>query len=571
MGLVYILIINMNHAKLTYDELVQGFRELQFKLDEANDTIDAIRNGQVDALIVKDNTGHQLYTLKTADQTYRVFIEKMNEGAVTLNTEGIILYSNSRFATMMNMPLERVIGLRFETFIPEISTERFNYMINNGWEEDCKGEILLVDKKGHLTPCLLSCTTLSLDEGLSLSLILTDLTMQKEAEWELKVKNDQLVAAQAETKKLNNELEDTVKERTKDLLISREHFKLLSDNIPQMSWTNLPDGEIDFFNQQWYNYTGLRFSETAGWGWRRVVHPDDLAVTIDKYIHSLKTGDIFEVENRYLRWDGKYRWHLNRAMPLKGDNGEIIFWVGTATDIEDQKQEMERKDEFIGVASHELKTPLTSLKGYIQLISGYNKEHVPPVVKQYIEKAGVAVNKLQRLVNDLLDVSKIHAGRLEYAIEEVNLRDLVLTSLENAEHMYPQHEFENQATAPFKIIGNAERLEQVVMNFINNAVKYSQVNKKIIIKTEINESVVRLSVTDFGIGLSAGQIERIFERFYRVEDQKFMASGLGMGLYISTEIINNHNGKIGVESELAKGATFYFELPIIAGQTHVNS
>jgi two-component system CheB/CheR fusion protein len=130
--------------------------------------------------------------------------------------------------------------------------------------------------------------------------------------------------------------------------------------------------------------------------------------------------------------------------------------------------------------------------------------------------------------------------------------------------MYPQHEFDNLATSPFKIIGNAERLEQVVMNFINNAVKYSQVNKKIIIKTEINENVVRLSVTDFGIGLSAGQIERIFERFYRVEDQKFMASGLGMGLYISTEIINNHNGKIGVESELGKGATFYFELPIIA-------
>jgi two-component system phosphate regulon sensor histidine kinase PhoR len=557
----------MDTANLTYEQLLEQTRELQFQLEEANDTIEAIRNGEVDALIVKNDDVHQLYTLKTADQTYRVFIEKMNEGAVTLNREGMILYCNSRFAAMMNLPLEKVMGLKFETFIPELSSEKYHEIIDNGWEEDCKGEILLVDKSGHLTPCLLSCTTLDLDEGLSLSLILTDLTTQKEAEWELKVKNDELIAAHAETEKLNNELEDTVRERTKDLLISREHFKLLSNNIPQMSWTNLPGGEVDFYNQQWYDYTGLRFGDTAGWGWQRVVHPDDVAETTDKYITALKTGNIFEVENRYRRWDGNYRWHLNRAVPLKDDAGEIIFWVGTATDIEDQKKEMERKDEFIGIASHELKTPLTSLKGYIQLINSYNKEAVPAVVKQYVDKAGIAINKLQRLVNDLLDVSKIQAGRLEYALEEVDLTTLISASVENAQYMYPQHQFDNRVRQGVKVDGNAERLEQVLMNFINNAVKYSQQNKKIIIKTEIQGRSVRVSVTDFGIGLSPEQIDRIFERFYRVEDQKFMASGLGMGLYISTEIINNHKGKIGVDSELGKGATFYFELPL-AIKTH---
>lgn len=552
----------MDTAKLTYEDLLKQNREFRYQLEEANDTIEAIRNGQVDAIIVKGEEGHQLFTLKTADQTYRVFIEKMNEGAVTLNRDGMILYSNSRFAAMMGIPLEKMIGLKFETFIPELSADKFAGIISKGWEEDCKAEILLISNNGHLTPCLLSCTTLDLDEGLSLSLILTDLTTQKEAEWELKVKNDELMAAHAQTEKLNNELEDTVRERTKDLLISREHFKLLSNNIPQMSWTNLPGGEVDFYNQQWYNYTGLRYGNTAGWGWQQVVHPDDLQVTMDRYVASLKTGNIFEVENRYRRWDGTYRWHLNRAVPLKGDNGELLFWVGTATDIEDQKKEMERKDEFIGVASHELKTPLTSLKGYIQLITSYGKEPIPPVVKQYIEKAGVAVNKLQRLVNDLLDVSKIQAGRLEYVLGEVNLSELIEISIENAQHMYPQYQFDNHADKGLKIMGNAERLEQVLMNFINNAVKYSQINKQIIIKAKIANNTVRVSVTDFGIGLSAEQIERIFERFYRVEDQKFMASGLGMGLYISTEIINNHNGKIGVESKLGHGATFYFELPL---------
>ncbi|WP_394333015.1 sensor histidine kinase [Mucilaginibacter lappiensis] len=146
---------------------------------------------------------------------------------------------------------------------------------------------------------------------------------------------------------------------------------------------------------------------------------------------------------------------------------------------------------------------------------------------------------------------------------EVNLSDLMVQVTENSKHIYPSHEFDSQLQPGIRIMGNAERLEQVLMNFINNSVKYSLADKKIILKTTINADVVRVSVSDYGIGLSEEQIERIFERFYRVEDKKFMTSGLGMGLYISAEIINNHQGKIGVESELGRGATFYFELPLI--------
>jgi two-component system phosphate regulon sensor histidine kinase PhoR len=553
----------MESFKYTYEQLQAENDELRFRLEEANDTIDAIRNGQVDALVVKGDEGHQLYTLKTADQTYRVFIEKMNEGAVTLNREGIILYSNSRFAAMVNEPLEKVIGIYFDAFIAEVSAGNYKEILRDGWNADCKGEVLLSSADGKLTPCLLSCTTLDLDEGTALSLILTDLTAQKETEWELKIKNDQLEEAQNIAERLNNHLEDTVRERTGDLLISREHFKLLANNIPQMTWTNLPGGEVNFYNQRWFDYTGRRYGETAGWGWQQIVHPDDLQKTMDVYLESLKSGKIFELENRYLRWDNTYRWHLNRAVPLRDDTGEILFWVGTATDIEEQKKQLDLKDEFIGVASHELKTPLTSLKGYLQLVAVYKKEEVPPTVKQYIEKAGIALNKLQRLVNDLLDVSKIHAGRLEYSMAEVNLRELINSTLESSIHLYPEFDFINKSDSDFFVDGNAGRLEQVLVNFINNSVKYSVDDKRIIIKTGRIDGKVRVSVTDFGIGLSAGQIDHIFERFYRVEDKKFMASGLGMGLYISAEIINNHKGNIGVESELDKGATFYFELPLL--------
>ncbi len=156
----------------------------------------------------------------------------MNEGAVTINRDGLVLYSNSRFANMVDMPLEKVIGLSFNTFIAESSREKYNELICNSWEEDCKDEMELVGQNHRHVCCLLSCNTLELDEGTALSLILTDLTMLKNAENELKEKNEQLEAAHITTEKLNNELEDTVKFRTNELFLSREHFKYLANNIP---------------------------------------------------------------------------------------------------------------------------------------------------------------------------------------------------------------------------------------------------------------------------------------------------------------------------------------------------
>ena len=553
----------MKHATITFEQLLAENDELRLQLEEASDTINAIRTGQIDALIVNTGDNHQVYTLKTADQSYRVFIEKMNEGAVTINRDGMILYCNSRFAGMVGLPLEKVIGLSFEVFVNPQFTDIFRSLITKAWESDSKEELELVNKQDRFLPCLLSCTTLELDEGIALSLILTDLSILKEAENQLKIKNQQLAAARLATEKLNDELENTVKSRTNELMISREHFKSLSNNIPQMTWTNLPNGEMDYYNQQWYSYTGLSFEETRSCGWQQVVHPDDLHLTNEKYLNALTTGEIFEIENRYKRGsDGTYRWHLNRAVPLLNEEGEIIFWVGTATDIEDQKKEMEKRDEFIGIASHELKTPLTSLKGYLQLISAGKKDQLPERVIQYVEKANKALNKLQMLINDLLDVSKIQAGKLEYALTTVNISDLSRVCIENAQHIYADNTFIYEETGEYLINGNTERLEQVLMNLLNNAVKYSQVNKTIVVKTARHDDCVRVSLIDCGIGLSEDQKERIFERFYRVEDKKYLTSGLGMGLYISSEIIHNHKGIIGVKSELGKGSEFYFDLPL---------
>ncbi|WP_158797489.1 ATP-binding protein [Pedobacter sp. L105] len=551
-------------AQKTQSTLEAEINELRLQLEEATDTIEAIRTGMVDAFVVHGEDGHQLYTLKTADQTYRVLIEKMGEGAITLNKEGLILYSNTRFAEMAGTSLDKVIGRHFNEFIYGYSADKIKEISNNSGLTDYKTEEVLYRIGAPSMSVLLSITNLNLEEGTVLSILLTDLTAQKETQRVLRSKNNELEAAKNEALKLNDELEDTVAKRTKDLSVSREHFILMANNIPQITWTNLPGGQFNFFNQRWYDYTGLSFDETFEQAWTNVIHPDDLSATRKKFAQSMATGEIFEMENRYKRNDGVYRWYLNRSIPLKNEARELLFWVGTATDIDDQRKAIEKKDEFIGIASHELKTPLTSLKAYLQLMSNYKKETVPPQVKNFIVKAEGSLGKLQNLVNDLLDVSKIQAGKLHFSMVPLNINQLINTCVENATYMFPDYNISYKAGEDYQVKGSAERLEQVLMNLINNAVKYSPLHKDILISVEQEEQDVKISVTDFGIGLSPGQQEKIFERFYRVDDKNFMASGLGMGLYISMEIINNHKGRMGVNSKINKGSTFYVLLPLLS-------
>lgn len=190
------------------------------------------------------------------------------------------------------------------------------------------------------------------------------------------------------------------------------------------------------------------------------------------------------------------------------------------------------------------------------------KDNFPPAFPTYLDKANAVANKLQHLVDDLLDVSKINAGRLDYRMDTVNLRTIVGECADSSAHVYNGFEFEIDNREDYLVKANPERLEQVITNLVNNAVKYSKKDKRIIIKTQKNDDKVRVSVTDFGIGLNEDQKKKIFERFYRIEDKKYMTSGLGMGLYISSQIMDTHKGTIGVESEPGKGSTFYFELPL---------
>lgn len=237
----------------TYEILLAENERLQHQLNEATDTIEAIRTGQVDAIIVKGREGNELYTLKTADQTYRVFIEKMTEGAVTLNGSGIILYSNSRFANMVNRPLSKVLGVPFQEFIAPDNKEAFNALIKSAWKEDCKGEIFIVGKNNLLIPFQLSLTTLELDEGFSMSVILTDLTTQKENQLQLKLKNKQLEESNYALEISNNDLQQFASVASHDLQEPLRKILIFSSLIKENHLNELSRETISYLEKIIYS------------------------------------------------------------------------------------------------------------------------------------------------------------------------------------------------------------------------------------------------------------------------------------------------------------------------------
>lgn len=230
----------MEKTHKSTDELLSEINNLKIQLEEANDTIEAIRTGQVDALVVKNDNGHELYTLKSADQTYRVFIEKMTEGAVTLNRDGIIVYSNTQFGKMVGLPLSKITGIFFSSLISPGDENTYEELISKGWTEDTKGEVLLASAS-KVIPVQLSITTLELDEGTSLSIILTDLTAQKQTQLLLKANNEKLQQMNHELELSNHDLHQFASVASHDLQEPLRKIQIFSNFMKERFAGDLTD------------------------------------------------------------------------------------------------------------------------------------------------------------------------------------------------------------------------------------------------------------------------------------------------------------------------------------------
>ena len=342
---------------------------------------------------------------------------------------------------------------------------------------------------------------------------------------------------------------------------SATRFRFMLDAIPQQVWTAKPSGELDYVNQVVCNDFGKEEKHIVGSGWQSFIHPDDRDEALSKWAEALASGNEFSVEFRLLFQDGTYIWHLARALPLV-ENGEIKLWLGTNTNIDLQKSSSQKKDEFLSIASHELKTPLTSIKAYNQLIS--RSKNIDKL-QGFVSKSAEHIVRLEKLISDLLDVTKINAGKLNYTMQPFNFKHLLQESVESVQHTTMSHQIILESAPDVEVTGDNFRLEQVMNNFLTNAIKYSPDANRVVVNGKVEGGNIVVSVQDFGIGIAEESLDKLFDRYYRVDNTAMRFEGLGLGLFISSEILKRHHGSFWIESEEGKGSTFYFRIPL-AGQ-----
>jgi PAS domain S-box-containing protein len=533
----------------------------------------------------------------------------------------------------------------------------------------------------------------------------------------------------------------------KALRASEQRYRDLADTMPLVVWTARPNGELDYFNQRWFDYTGRTFEQSQGSGWQLVLHPDDTQNGLQRWNESIGTGRPYEIEYRWQRADGVYRWHLGRARAVRDASGQIAYWVGTSTDIEEQKQAEEQqrllaeasvllvssldyepmlnqltrlavprladwcaihiledgeirrlafthsdpliqaqvgdrperypldpsarhivshvlrtgepelysnvpdrllveaarddehlrtlrmlvfrsymclpmvarghtlgtitlataesgrrygqaelafgedlasraaialdnarlyhdaqaavraRDQFLSIASHELKTPLTSLMGYVDLMqrraarAGEQSERDQRAIRVVGEQAA----RLNKLIGALLDLSRIETGQLSIERGLVDLNALARRLVEETQPTTDRHTITFSGDdQPVMLLGDELRLEQVIQNLIQNAIKYSPVGGTVAVQIERQGANAYVRVSDQGIGIPATALPQLFRRFYRAPNADSQhISGMGIGLYVVKEIIELHGGTVEAASQEGQGSTFTLCLPLL--------
>ncbi len=258
------------------------------------------------------------------------------------------------------------------------------------------------------------------------------------------------------------------------------------------------------------------------------------------------------------------RWSLVKARPIFDQNGEVHLAVSIFSDITESYEQQQHKDEFISMASHELKTPVTSLKGFTNVLQRRLTQQGDEQTLHYLSRMDFQLYKLTKIINDLLDISKMQAGQLSFHKEPFELDSLIQETVEDVQAATFSHQLQIEGKTGVQILGDKDRIEQVFINLLTNAVKYSPRSDTVLVSLSRIQEEAIVCVKDSGIGIDESHHPKIFERFYQVTDpEEKTYPGLGMGLYISNEIVNRHHGRMWVESRKGEGSAFYVALPIL--------
>lgn len=361
----------------------------------------------------------------------------------------------------------------------------------------------------------------------------------------------------------------TSEEHAQQLKRQSQMFDSLLTNITDFVYAFDREGRFIYSNRPLLDLLGISLEQIVGKTFHDLPYPADLATTLHTYIqrvveHKQQIVD----ETPYTSPAGVMGYYEYIFSPVLGDDGEVVLVAGSTRNITERVLQEQQKDEFLAVVSHELKTPVTSVKAYVQVLQRRLAREGNASAVAHLGKVDAQINKLTALIGDLLDVTKIKGGKLQFHETDFALEDQVAESIEEVQRTAEHHTIVFDVATHALVHADRDRIGQVLVNLLTNAVKYSDHETTVLVKMTADDATVTVSVQDSGVGISVDQATHVFEQFYRAaNDQKGAIAGLGLGLYIASEIIQRHGGTIWVESSTGQGSTFSFALPVVAVQT----
>jgi PAS domain S-box-containing protein len=370
-----------------------------------------------------------------------------------------------------------------------------------------------------------------------------------------------------------------------------ERFRQVADTLPQIVWGAGPDGVLDYYNHRWFEYINLPDTDLEAARWDKFIHPEDLPATHETWTAALAAGENYQAEFRVRRADGDYRWFLTRALPVRDEQGRIVRWFGTCTDINDRRMmqdenlqmiERERaarlasetagrmKDDFLATLSHELRTPLNPV--LLLASDAAANKNLPDHVRADFETIAKNIALEARLIDDLLDLTRITKGKMALTMAPTDLHAVLQDALEIIASDVKAGEIilVTKLTAlNANVIGDAVRLQQVFWNILRNAVKFTPKGGSINVSTSltVEDEHIEIRIADSGMGMSTEEVGRLFNAFVQGDHAGNSGShrfgGLGLGLAISRMLVELHSGRISGASEGAgKGAIFTVQIPL---------
>lgn len=367
---------------------------------------------------------------------------------------------------------------------------------------------------------------------------------------------------------------------------SEARFRFMAEYMPPKVFTADAHGIVDYLSPQWHNYSGLSPKEMDAHGWSHVLHPNDKEENLRRWQYAVQTGRPFYIENRLRRVDGEYRWHLTTAYAMHDEQDNIVKWIGSSTDIHELRQNRglkarlqvlakqreqliatnHSKDEFIMLASHQLRTPASGVKQFVgMIIQGYIGK-VPKKQLEILKRAYDCNERQLKITDDLLRVARIDSGQMILTKIPYNAVELIRNIIEEEKSTFAARQQKitfKPVTEHIPLTVDTKLIYMVLENLLDNASKYSPDGARITVGVRQNKEWVSISVKDRGVGIAEEDRNKLFQKFSRINNPlSDTVGGSGLGLYLAKKIVEMHHGSLTVSSSLGNGSHFTIKLPM---------